>query len=85
MYEKEFEVIKSLNNIKKYCEANYNHWKCRTCIFYNTRKYNCPRNGQFFIDFHTWIQTTYNLDPFSISDTEYCFMLKQYFYTYISK
>lgn len=43
------------------------------------------RNGQFFVDFHTWIRKVYNSDPFSISDTEYCFMLKQYFYTYILK
>lgn len=42
MKETEFNIIDSLNNIKKYCEANCNHGECKTCIFYSPRRYNCP-------------------------------------------
>lgn len=42
MYESKFDIYKSVQNIKEYCEANCNHGECKTCIFYSPQRYNCP-------------------------------------------
>lgn len=42
MHEDKFDIIRSVNNMKNYCDENINNGSCKTCIFYNPFRYHCP-------------------------------------------